>query len=310
MKKILCLNLLAAAGLFVGATSAFANMGGRVWIDNNCNGIFETNDVLLPGVTVLLYNCDTMQTVGTATTDTNGVFTFVHPGPIGNYQICVVLPSGYSFAPFVPAPPGPFNCCNSSVNTNGCTDCFYWSGSDDFSHNAGLCPLPTGACWLTGGGTIGGVDAHGKPLHTYGGVVNPGCSPTAAGGGNWNDIDHVAGLHFKGLDIQVITCGNIPGYPAGSSSPVTPFNYIDFQGVGTLKGIDGNTNDYGVVLFRGRAEDHGEPGGGIDRYYLRVYDAGGNTLQIISTDPANPLDIAPVTISTGNMQLHISGCNH
>src|SRR5438309_4486662 len=38
---------------------------------------------------------------------------------------------------------------------------------------------------LTGGGTIKG--GKGQPLHSFGGVVNPGCSPTAAGGGNWKD---------------------------------------------------------------------------------------------------------------------------
>src|SRR5439155_24305710 len=44
-----------------------------------------------------------------------------------------------------------------------------------------------GRCWLTGGGQSFDHDGH---LHSYGGVVNPGCSPTAAGGGNWNDPDH------------------------------------------------------------------------------------------------------------------------
>ena len=42
----------------------------------------------------------------------------------------------------------------------------------------------------------------------------------------------------------------------------------------------------------------------MDRLYLRVYDGLGNTLLLISADVANPLNIAPVAISTGNLQMH------
>src|SRR6266446_1924071 len=75
------------------------------------------------------------------------------------------------------------------------------------------CP---GKCWLTGGGQSIDHDGH---LHSYGGVINPGCSPTAAGGGNWNDLDHTTGAHFKGTEVVVDRCGNVPGIPPGSSSP-------------------------------------------------------------------------------------------
>ena len=58
------------------------------------------------------------------------------------------------------------------------------------------------------------------------------------------------------------------------------------------------------------AIDNGEPGGGKDALYLRVYDCNtGTILMLISTDAANPLDVAPVTISTGNLQIHTSACN-
>src|SRR5438105_4678170 len=129
-------------------------------------------------------------------------------------------------------------------------------------------------------GTIKG--GKGQPLHSFGGVVNPGCSPTAAGGGNWNDIAHAAKLHFRGLAIQVVDCGNVPGIPPGSKSPKTPFNFIEFQGTGTLKGIAGNRADYGAVNFFAHAEDIGEPGHGVDRLYQRVYDGLGNTVCLIS----------------------------
>jgi hypothetical protein len=103
--------------------------------------------------------------------------------------------------------------------------------------------------------------------------------------------------------MEVVNCGNVPGHQ-GSSSPKTPFSFIEFQGVGTLSGIAGNKADYGAVHFFARAEDLGEPGKGVDRLYLRVFDGSGNTLLLISAHPGNPLDVAPVVISTGNLQMH------
>jgi hypothetical protein len=163
----------------------------------------------------------------------------------------------------------------------------------------GLSVLSANAwCWLTGGGTIGGTP--GEPDFSFGGVVNPGCSPTAAGGGNWNVVDHVDGLHFKGELISVIGCSGGP-----DRSPKVQFNVIDFEGTGILVGIDGNPMQETAVCFRGEAEDHGEPGAGVDRLYLRVYDCStGDTLMLISSDPADPTDIAPVPIDTGNLQIH------
>ncbi len=158
-------------------------------------------------------------------------------------------------------------------------------------------------CWLTGGGTVN--KDNGVPEFSFGGVVNPGCSPTAAGGGNWNVVDHSAGLHFKGLDISVIGCSG-----SSDKAPPVKLNIIDFEGTGTLTGIDGNPMSETAVCFRGRAEDHGEPGQGKDRLYLRVYDcATGATLMLISSDASNPADIAPTPISTGNLQIHTSGCD-
>lgn len=179
------------------------------------------------------------------------------------------------------------------------------------------------ACWFTGGGAKIDplIDIHvatkGK-LHSFGGNVNPGCSPTAGDGGNWN---HVARgdikLHFKGTSIRVVECGNVPGIPPGSTSPVTPFNYIKFEGTGTLKGIQGNKADYGTVRFFAYCEDRNEPGHDgdndgalIDRYYLRVWNVasdGTEVVQLLVTGPASDYD--PVPITDGNLQLHWRPCD-
>ncbi len=178
-------------------------------------------------------------------------------------------------------------------------------------------PPPPGRCWLTGGG--GKVDdASGHTVHSYGGNINPGCSPTAGQGGNWNDVAHDLRLHFQGRAIEVIRCGNMPGIPPGSDSPVTPFNFIEFRGTGTLKGIKGNKVDHGTVYFFGHYEDREEPGSHgqpdpdeRDRYFLHVFSDPGNpngtTLLLVDVD-GNPATVDPVTVSHGNLQLHISSC--
>jgi len=174
-------------------------------------------------------------------------------------------------------------------------------------------------CWLTGGGAkfssiSGGYVAEHGPAQNFGGNVNPSCSPEPGQGGQWNHIDHNARLHFQGLAIAVDRCGNVDGIPPGSTSPVTPYNFIEFHGTGTLKGIKGNRVDYGTVCFQGRAEDRNEPGSAeeklgamTDRYFLRVTNCAGLTLLLLE-DVAAPGDSDPVTITNGNLQIHVSSC--
>lgn len=181
-----------------------------------------------------------------------------------------------------------------------------------------------GNCWLTAGGVkfseITGTDlGETGRKHNWGGNVNPGCSPTAGDGGSWNHIDVDGKLHFHGTHIEVVDCGNIDGIPPGSTSPATPVNFIDFTGYGTLKGIHGNKVDYGTVYFFSHVEDRNEPGSngqrdgeGIDRYFLNVYtdesDPVGSSVLLVDMD-GDPATVDPLTITGGNMQLHISGCD-
>jgi len=196
-------------------------------------------------------------------------------------------------------------------------------------------------CWLTGGGQSidnGGAGA----LHSYGGVINPGCSPTAAGGGNWSDRNQSTGVHFKGVDITVIRCGNVvvPGQGTGSRSPKTAVNYILFKGTGYVTGVGGNGKRTDVAFF-GFYEDRHEPASlgqpnldFRDRYYLQVNRASdvtvlsnghfvfsGTPVVLVDVDgtgfvgdvdnlpepPDGVLD--PVIILHGNLQIHQTGCD-
>jgi hypothetical protein len=181
-----------------------------------------------------------------------------------------------------------------------------------------------GACWLTGGGAkvsaIAGIPVAEKGRrHNFGGNVNPGCSPTAGDGGNWNHIDDDLKLHFQGQHIEVIRCGNVDGIPPGSTSPRTPFNFIEFQGTGRVQGVKGNKADFPLVYFFGRCEDRNEPGSngqrdgaGKDRYFLKVYtdpsNPNGSTIMLIDDD-GNPATVDPTIITDGNLQIHVSSCD-
>jgi hypothetical protein len=170
------------------------------------------------------------------------------------------------------------------------------------------CVVPP-ACWLTGGGTIS--DGLASPHYSFGGVVYPGCSPRAAGGGNWNVVDHLAGLHFKGLDIIVDDCCGVP-----TSSPPVNVNKIDFHGTGIIGGIEGNPFPVTCVTFVGHAEDWAESGAGADVLYIVVTPCGGGAPLLTITGGAGtacPNSVSPfanngVFLSTGNLQIHTSGC--
>jgi hypothetical protein len=154
---------------------------------------------------------------------------------------------------------------------------------------------PAGLCWLTGGGTI--YKDRGVGNYSFGGVVYPGCSPKAAGGGNWNVIDHFTGLHFQGQTIIVDSCSGVP-----TRSPKVNVNIIDFHGVGIIGGIAGNPDATIAVSFVGRAIDNHDGGAGADMFFLSVSD-GVNTVMQVGNSAADP-----AIISTGNLQIHTSSC--
>ncbi len=74
-----------------------ASIGNFVWDDLNANGLQDTLEPGIPGVTVNLYNSfNTL--VGTTVTNGSGVYTFSNLVP-GGYVVEFVAPSGYIFSP-------------------------------------------------------------------------------------------------------------------------------------------------------------------------------------------------------------------
>jgi hypothetical protein len=235
------------------------------------------NDKSASGVRVVL------DTVGSAYTDSFGIATFT-VSEFGTYTVCVdtaTLPAGSKLNP----------ACQKIKVQDDAPPVFNFYITGDF-----CTPPGPGPCWLTGGGQVNKTRGVGD--YSFGGVVYPGCSPLAAGGGNWNVIDHATGLHFQGQDIIVDQCSGV-----STRSPRVNVNIIDFHGTGILSGIGGNPLATIAVSFVGRAVDNLDGGGGADLLYVRVQDGATTMLQI-----GNSAD-DPATISVGNLQIHTTGCN-
>jgi hypothetical protein len=293
----------------VGATPGYAwKTIGYVYCDANQNGQIDPADTPLANVRITVVSSDGLYT-NSAISDVAGYYRVGLQDFPASYTMTIdptSLPAGAT----VVIPAG---------GTRAFTDVDY---RIDILVDSPTCIQ--NRCWLTGGGAkfspiTGTMVAEHGPKHSFGGNVNPGCNTDSGEGGQWNHVAHALKLHFQGFVVQVVRCGNVPGIPEGSESPVTPYNFIEFRGTGRLLGISGNKVSYDDVHFWARAEDRNEPGSSgakdgalVDRYMLHVFlnpaDPNGSTLMLIDID-GDPSTVDPVTITDGNLQLHISSCD-
>ena len=110
-----------------------ADIGDRVWIDENKNGAQDAGEPGVPDVTVHLYNEDGTL-ARTTTTDANGNYLFEDVPP-GNYYVEFVLPDGYELT----TPDNGDNDSDSDAAPNsGRTVILTMAGVDDLTWDAGL----------------------------------------------------------------------------------------------------------------------------------------------------------------------------
>lgn len=315
MKKIfITFSVLLFALLFMAP--AYANhISGYIYCDVNENKVIDPSDTPLEGVKIHIQSFAWYNTYD-VTTDKNGYYYIDLLGPDGPHTLTIIdLPAGATVVLPVDNSFVFDTSINPYVEMNGLID------SPSCRTGAG------GACWMTAGGVkfdpVLMIPAAEKgPKFNFGGNTFPGCSPTAGDGGQWSFVDRLQSIHFQAWEIDKVTCGNVPGIPEGSTSPKTPFNYIEFSGWGTINSIAKNKTITTPLkaYFWARFEDRNEPGNlnalpdegaKVDRLYLRVYtdigDPFGSIVYLINGD-VDPGKIVPVLITGGNIQIHISSC--
>jgi hypothetical protein len=259
---------------------------GTVYCDGDQNGVATTGDIRLPDVLVIVTN--------TSGTYSNAVLT----APDGTY----VLPLqafadnyvGYVDASTLPATPVAVSPPTGTWHFN--TDPTQQDVTADFLISSPDCQInqPATACSLTGNASI--RSSKGRPLHGFGGSVTTDCS--GAMGGNWSDNDHSRGLQFKSTAVQTAKC----------VIPIRGPNYVEFSGTGILRGGGGNKVSPTPVSFFAHMEDRSYFNRQPDLYYLRVTDASGAVLMLVSADPENPQNVAPVPIGSGDLKLQVTSC--
>ncbi len=134
-------NLSIDVGL-VPASATTATVGGRVWNDANKNGIQDSGELGVAGVTAKLTDCFGY-VLSTTSTDANGLYKFVLGG--GTYYVKVAfgpLPTGYTaFTKQYAQGADPYfvNGNDSNANAGGVTDCMMIStGLTNVTIDAGM----------------------------------------------------------------------------------------------------------------------------------------------------------------------------
>ena len=126
----------------VTVTSALGSIGDKVWHDVDADGIQDSDESGISGVTVELYsgNSCSGSAVATTVTDGSGHYSFSNLAP-GTYSVKFIPPSGYVFSP---QNHGSDDSVDSDPDmSTGCTDSIDLSaGEHDTTWDAGMYPAP------------------------------------------------------------------------------------------------------------------------------------------------------------------------
>ena len=300
---------LSAALLCVttATTARAALVTGVVRCDANHNLTNDLGDVGIAGVLVVVTN-QTGTFFNSTFTAVDGSFSLQIPNFDPLAEISDPLSQLYvETLHAVTLPPAAVILVPPAITNLSLTPAWYIHYAPDLTNlvyvsGAGISPngdwlvsnagCESGGCELSGDGIIRGSSK--RPEHSFHGNISSTVLPDGTRRGNWTDVAHQSKLLFQSTVVQTVNCLGSPAHA------------IEFSGLGTLKGIDGNKARFNQVHFTVRADDQGRHGHGKDGYYLRVYTSDGDTLLLLSGDAANPLDIVTVPISAGKLTIGAS----
>ncbi len=256
-------NSLVAVMCLVMAQNGMAwHFQGVVWNDTNQDGIHQSGEPGIAGVTVKVLNCTNDALVISTVTSSNGSFTITDTQvPLdGNYQVCFTnLPTGYIFTKQIYPPPTNGTIVSTANPVTGCAPCFIFNQlTNDTLNNAGIILAnPTTASVLTSlvecpGGTAtfatvasgtgpfsyawsrNGVSLSGQTTNS---LVISSVSSTNAGtysvvvAGKANSVTNTATLTISASTTATALtslrlCPGSPAAFATTASGTGPFNYV------------------------------------------------------------------------------------
>lgn len=298
---VVTLSLLALSS----ATRADVAVTGTVFCNANQSGVIDTNDVGVPGVLVVITN-ESGTFSNSAVTAFDGTFSILIPNPAPtptvsgpSSQVFVEtldptsLPAGSSIQIPVAITNAttPFYLISFMITPNQ-TNLEFTSGTGTSSTGDWLIANPecgsAGNCQVSGRARISGFR---EPARIFGGTILSGNPPS----GQWTDRSRSLNLLFQSTSIQTVTCGT------GS---------IEFTGTGVLSSTRGgftrliNNSVLFTVEIQNITVGNGRRTRTVAAYYLNVTTADGlTTLELVSTDPADPTDVAPVPITSGRLNI-------
>ena len=229
-----------------------ASIGDFVWNDLNANGVQDTGEPGIPGVSVMLSNGMT------TTTDANGAYSFTGL-PAGIYTVTVATPTGFA--------PSPLNVGSPSTDSNGSGTSVSLTTSPDNTIDFGFYKLVSIGDYVWNDLNANGVQEAGEP-----GIA--GVLVTLSNGATAT-TDALGAYSFPNLapGTYTVTVATPAGYvasPTGAGSLGT-----DSNGSGTsvtVAGNSDNTIDFGFFshgsigdfvwndVNANGIQDSGEPG--------------------------------------------------
>ncbi len=286
-----------------------AQINGTVWFDVNSNGIFDSGEPGMEGVSVRLVGSSSGP--GTpVTTNSSGAFTISGIEPTGltnaTYQLCVTAPTGFGFTT-QGATLTDDN--NSDVNpTSGCTVPF------TVASNANITYIDAGMVGTLSIGDLAWEDANGNGIQDSGEQALDGVTITVqvqTAGGVINSANpsftfSAVSTAASGLSANY-QIGNIPPGSTVTIQSVSRFGYLltaanqggnpalDSNAVGNSFTLTASRADIDFGLYRttaignlvwfdsngNGARDEGEPG--IPGVTVTLRDSSGNTVTTTQT---------------------------
>jgi hypothetical protein len=305
MKKLYLLLGMASLIVSIPIVSRAAIVTGSIFCDANHDGVLDNGDIAVAGITVVITN-ETGSFSNSAVSAGDGSFNIRIPDfssllevqdPLAQIYIETLKPASLPAGSTIVLPTAITNITSTPAYfiefAADFTNLVFTSGTGqsstgDWLINDPECGVSAGICKVSGNARIAGEGSgkHRIADHEFGGMIVSGSPPL----GKWKDVSQTSRLIFQSTSVQSVICGS---------------GAMDFSGSGTLRGTERRNHEETDVLFTVHVENLTSEAKHktATAYYLRVFTADGTTLELVSTDPQNPADVAPVTATSSHMRI-------